>query len=427
MPAIYITGLCILLTASPYHILAYYPFRDRLRISTWLVITITGFIQVIQLLLTCFAIFTGHDYRVVEFIFTLVYIVLYIYLVKAEVSKVLFIFIFITDYVMLVKGLSAFLEANFFHTTQTVLSRHVLSVALHILLLCLTAPFVLKFLNHMREQVFRTYAPTLWKTLWMVPSLTTFIVLIFTWDINTVNASHLSFLAARLCLLPCIIVVYYILIGSLDIIRSQAEADERNLYKEQLIALQYCQYLLIQKQIEETREARHNLKQHLKMIKVYLEKGDNDSLKKYIDKYGEKLPVSSCEPYCSNYAIDVLIRYYAEQAEEAGIDFKAQLLLPEKLAIYEPDICVLFGNLLEQAVKACKQSLIAAPFIRVNARLAGGQALSITVDHSCIMPMLPQSGTTGILSVRNIVTRYHGLSDFKYENGVSYVSVFLNP
>lgn len=123
----------------------------------------------------------------------------------------------------------------------------------------------------------------------------------------------------------------------------------------------------------------------------------------------------------------MLIRYYAEQAEEAGIDFKAQLLLPEKLAIYEPDICVLFGNLLEQAVKACKQSLIAAPFIRVNARLAGGQALSITVDHSCIMPMLPQSGTTGILSVRNIVTRYHGLSDFKYENGVSYVSVFLNP
>lgn len=132
-----------------------------------------------------------------------------------------------------------------------------------------------------------------------------------------------------------------------------------------------------------------------------------------------------------------MIRHYGEMAQEHNIRFASQIHLPCRLWINEPDIYILFGNLLENAIDACIDEPGASPFVRVHAKVAGERAISITVDNSCQNPPVIRDGVflsskhsgpgTGTVSVRNIALQYNGIADLKYESGVFYASVFLNP
>lgn len=435
-----LTSFLYLMENIPYHFIAYFPFRDRLRLPVWLIFCITGTTIFAHFLINCYFISTGRDVRSVEFLFAVLYMVFYFFSVRAEIPKLLFIYVLVMDYIMIIRGISVFLDVQFFSgmTSSYHLIDTMSGLIFRVLLLLLTAPFAFIFFNETKDRVLKSDAPQIWNVIWMLPTMTSFVVLFFTYDLNVAASMRgLSFLLARVCLLIMVFIVYYILVSSLDALRQQAEAAERERNQEHISALQRLQYSKLQKQIEETRQARHDLHQHLNLIQAYLDSGDSQALKDYIKKYGQKLPLTAWKSYCANYAVDTVVRYYGEQAEQDGISFEAHLNLPQRLSVDEPDICILFGNLLENALEACRQYTGGAPFIRIHAQLAGAQAISITVDNSCVsapeennkkLLSTKHSGPgTGTLSIRNITAQYNGIADFKYEDGVFYASVFLNP
>lgn len=423
----------------PFHLLAYYPFREQLRFPLWAVLSVTGFFMSVQFFLYSYQYSIGADIRSLDLLFALISMITYLACVKADISKLLFIYTLIVDYLMIVRGSAIFLEIRFFTEpgeTYRILDTPA-STIIRMVPFMITVPFMLAFLNITKDRVLRIHAPQLWRTIWLIPALTSFIVLLFTWDLNMISVSGLIFLLARLCLLITIFIVYYVLISSLESLKLQGEMEERARKQEQIMAMQRAQYSMLQKQIEETRHARHDLKQHLSVIQGCLETGDVTRLRDYITKYGQKLSSLSPKTYCSNYAVDAVIRHYGEIAQEHGIRFDSHIVLPSQLWIDEPDICILFGNLLENAVDACIEKPGESPFIRIHARVAGERAISITADNSCLNPPVIKDGFflsskhsgrgTGTVSIRNIASRYNGVVDFNYKSGVFYASVFLNP
>lgn len=423
----------------PIHLLAYYPFRDRLRFPAWLVYSLVSLNLSAEFIVCCYLYSKGQDIRNMDIFFALVSFTCYFSCVETEVPKLLFVYILITDYVMIVRGIAIFLTIRFFADSSHsyVFLGAPSDTIIRMIPNILTLPLILHFITDTKEQVLKSNAPQLWSTFWLLPALTTIIVLMATWNVNMISISGLTFLLARVCLLISVIIIYHTLLSSLESIRLQGETEERARNQEQLISLQKFEYARMQKQIEEIRQARHDLHQHLNMIQAYLDKGDNDSLRDYIQKYGKKLPSNSQKTYCLNYAVDTIVRYYAEKAEESDIVFHSHILLPKDLSVEEPDICILFGNLLENAVDSCCIDEEKERFIRVHARIAGESAISITVDNSCshrfieknnqILSSKHSGSGIGTLSIRNIAEQYKGIADFKYEDGVFYASVFLNP
>ena len=438
-PSVLLSSFSYILELLPFHLLAYYPFRGHLRFPIWAVLFVNGFFMSLQFFLYSYMHSMGSDIRSLEPLFALIYMATYLTCVKADISKLLFIYTLVVDYIMIVRGTAILLEIRFF--TEPGETYRLLytpaSTIIRMVPFAITTPFILAFLNITKDRVLRIQAPQLWRTIWLIPALTSFIVLLFTWDLNIVSVSGLAFLLARVCLLITILIVYYVLVSSLESLTLQGEMEERARKQEQIMAMQRAQYSMLQKQIEETRHARHDLKQHLNVIQGCLERGDMAQLKDYITKYGQKLSALSPKTYCSNYAVDAVIRHYGDMAQEQGIRFDSHIALPPQLWIDEPDICILFGNLLENAVDACMGETGDSPFIRIHARVAGERAISITVDNSCPNPPVMKDGFflsskrsgkgTGTVSVRNIAMQYNGIADFKYESGVFYASVFLNP
>ena len=423
----------LLVRAAPAHLMAYYPFRDRLRFPLWAALLPVGLIQIGQSILYGYVIMRGGGGQAVAYGFALVYMAIYFFSVRDNRPKVLFLYLLVMDYVMILRGGASFLEARLFYHPGMNFDSWI-SVLLNLSVLVVTAPFMLRLFSDAREKVFRTDAPMFWQTAWLVPACTTAIVMIFTADFEMEKVGSLAFLFSRVLLLLCVFVVYFILLDALDGIRHQAALMEQTEMQEQLLNLQRMQHEQILQYNEDVKAVRHDLRQHLNVIWAYLDKNDIDSLKDYLTAYEKKLPLDIRRIFTQNFSLNVVCTRYAEEARKYEIDYDVELNMPERLPINEPEVCALLGNLLENAVDACREVRRSAPFIRVRGMWEDGHIV-FTVDNSCEREPKWKDGRllssrrnglgTGTWTVQRAAERSGGTADFSWKDGVFYASVFL--
>lgn len=119
---------------------------------------------------------------------------------------------------------------------------------------------------------------------------------------------------------------------------------------ERQLTLQAQEYMRLTKNIVETRTARHDLRHHLAVMNGLLESDDYEGLKKYFNSYINILPIDNDVPYCQNYTIDILIKYYLSQLKDNNVDLDIIVSLSQNILIADADLCIIFGNLLENVV-----------------------------------------------------------------------------
>lgn len=422
----------MLCATLPIHLLCYIPFYRSLRGSWKTAAALVSFGVCMNLSALYIVVLHGGNERTVDFLFALIYMAIYFYNVRVSPFKLLFTYLFVMDYLMIVKGLAAFFTVR--ALTLPVSSWQDGLICL--LLYGLSLPLMLRFFCRTAARVFHIDAPALWRTIWLVPALTSGLVLLFTGAFQEETVGDWRFLFARVSLLVAMFMVYSVLLRSLEGIRKEAALVEYTRQTERILSLQRSQYAMLKEHMEEIRHARHDLRQHLQMIQSYLASGEEQALAEYLDAYGSSLPPDTGKRFCKNYAVDAIVRHYAEQMKAAGIDLECEIKLPQTLAIAEPDVCVLLGNLLENALEACVASEPGA-WVRLCAETTGDQGLSIIVDNTAPTPPREQKDAflsakhdslgVGTQSVKTIAARYGGVAKFQWEDGIFYASVLLNP
>lgn len=428
--------LNIFVTTVPYRFLSYFPFWNHLRIPKWAVAAVIAVSEAAFLIFSLFSFQQNGMEKNVEYVFALACFVICCICIRTKITKLVFFYLFIAEYVMIIRGISVFLTGLLFAGNAALYYSWQNSL-IQLVVFCLALPFMILFFRKTAERILDTDDSVLWKTIWLVPALTILIIQIFTGSLDSEITSNTAFLVARVSLLLCTFVVYYILLCSFDMLKEHTILEERAKQAEAINDMQKAQYNLMKKRIEETRVARHDLRQHLNLIQAYLENGDNEALENYLSLYSKNLPADTAQVYCNNYAVDVIVRHYAQQAKLNDIKFYSNLEYPQTLSVDEPDTCVIFGNLLENALEACQRQKQGEKFIRVCGRIIGGKAVSITIDNSCdeaptymgkqIMSSKRDDAGTGLLSIKSTAEKYNGITDYKFENGVFYTSVLLNP
>ncbi|MDO4301878.1 MAG: GHKL domain-containing protein [Clostridia bacterium] len=336
---------------------------------------------------------------------------------------------------MVVKGTALFIQANILKL-NILNSYYISNTVVHCICFVLLCPFLIILLKKTTSKIFEVSAPKLWETIWLLPLFTTIIVLIFTYDLSQENVAGWQFITARLVIVINMLLIYGVLLNSLKNIKEQTILKEKSIKSQQLLAMYTNQYNLLQKHILETRRAKHDLRQHINLIQTYIDKKDTLALSEYIKKYGKTLPNDISSGYCQNYAIDVIIGYYAQIAKENNIKFSSNIQLPPDINIPDPTLCILFGNLLENAVEACKNFNKSQPFIKICSTIIGENSLSVTMDNSSDKPPSFSDGKLlstkhngigmGTYSVIGIAEEYNGIAEFDYKDNIFYTSVFIS-
>ena len=214
-------------------------------------------------------------------------------------------------------------------------------------------------------------------------------------------------------------------------------------YKEKLEALN--QLLLVQKyhfhklnaSMEETRQIRHDLKHHMMALAGYAEKGEYSELKEYLKQYMNNSAKEKYTPLCSNAAVDSILHHYLEQAEQAEIKFTVKSETLKSLPCHESDLCVVLGNLLENAMDACFRQTDSERFINVIISARNQNTIALIITNS-FGTDIRRSGDEflsskrnyasiglGIPSIEKITNKCHGTVSFEYSDYVFTAKVLM--
>lgn len=120
-------------------------------------------------------------------------------------------------------------------------------------------------------------------------------------------------------------------------------------YQRDLIDTHYQE---IETMYTRMRGWRHNYRNHIQVMKALAEKGDIEAIKDYLNKLDEDLTTIDLVVKTGNTMADAILNSKISLAKSKGIKVKVDAHIPIKLKMSELDLCVILGNLFDNAIEA---------------------------------------------------------------------------
>ncbi len=440
MPPVYRIAeifLYSLLNFLPFLALALYPFRHSLRFSRGVTGALVGLLTVIQMLLGAWVSFVPGDHAAVaSAVSTALYAAFYFLAVKKPFGKTLFTLLMISNLANLAVISAKCFEGLLFPALATQSYRWSFSLMLLVVEAALAVPVFLYMRSVFTPAVERGSSGFEWRYLWLIPA--TFYIVWYFAIYSVVSRSALEIALRPKNMFFLILVnigaflIYYVIARLISEQNKTLELKEKN----HRLTMQAVQYENLQEKITDARRAKHDVRHHIALIQEYLNRGELDALRRYLDRYSASLPDDSLVRFCENAAANAVLLYFAQQAKDNDTDYIVKADIPGDIFVSDTDISVLFGNLLENALDACRKEKDDDRRIVVRASLTGS-SLCVTVDNT-FTGTLKHTGSgelistkhkgrgLGTQSVRSIAAHYGGVCRFEVKDDMFCASVMCS-
>lgn len=300
------------------------------------------------------------------YILLLLIIMLILYgtiMLKADI-KLCFLYAVLTVEVMqlcygIFNSVSIILSSFLYHINPTALS-YVFMILGSLLALCLSVLCYLTILKYMKH---KENAQSQYVMMILIPLLMIFTVsgyINYTFYGNSITIEHTYNLPYRIHFQMLIIQTLGI-ISIFVILYSYQKLTDRFLISKKLSILEQQSYF--QKQYVEEAEAhyksttslRHDMKNHILIIKGLLENGDFEKAKTYIEEMNITASGLSFPFQTGNPVVNILLENKAALAAGNNITLNSSLAIPAKCSISDMDFCIILSNALDNAIHACKK------------------------------------------------------------------------
>ena len=203
-------------------------------------------------------------------------------------------------------------------------------------------------------------------------------------------------------------------------------------YQRELIETHYQEVETMYKQI---RGWRHDYRNHIQLMKVLAANGDMDAIKDYLDKLDTDLSTVDTVVKTGNAMADAILNSKISLAKSKGIAVKVDAHIPVKLEMSELDLCVIIGNLFDNAIDASMALPEEQRLIRVYMDMKNTQ-LYISFTNFTATKKLAKVGnrfqTTkgdghgfGLLRIDNIIERLDGYLSRNSEDGAFTTEILI--
>lgn len=187
---------------------------------------------------------------------------------------------------------------------------------------------------------------------------------------------------------------------------------------------------------QQMRGWRHDYHNHMQTLMAHLHLQQYGKMESYLAGLAADLLQVDTIIKSGNVTIDAILNSKLSLAGGRKITVRAKAFVPEKLSISEIDLCIIIGNLLDNAMEACVK--IPEPedrFIRVYIDVLKNQ-LYISVSNA-MAEQPKKSGTSffstkkppghgfGLMRIDKIAKKYAGFINRQYEEGVFATEVML--
>ena len=227
------------------------------------------------------------------------------------------------------------------------------------------------------------------------------------YDSAAVNTLALS---QGVVVLPFVLLTSLVLLLAILTLADHERLEQAN----RLAGLREVYYQGLQQQETQVRRLRHDLRNHLTVIRGLLERGDEPGALHYLDQLTGSPALRGTRRLCENEAANVVLAAKAEALEREGAAADLSVSLPRDLPVADADLCALLGNALDNALEGSRGS----PERQITVRCKADKGLfMLRVENSLGGPVKPDLATTkanksahgfGLPGMREIAERYGG-------------------
>ncbi|WP_195840486.1 sensor histidine kinase [Clostridium porci] len=210
---------------------------------------------------------------------------------------------------------------------------------------------------------------------------------------------------------------------------------EQSLLRQQL--RQYENQLeLMRESVRQIRSIRHDIKNHVIVVKQLLDDKKIDEIRDYLKQLEDVMVTNREYAKTGNDCVDSIINYYMDEAKMMGVTTELILKIPESLPIASLDISIILGNLLQNAVEALKKCEGDKRVCVLLSMEKGTLRLRIinTYDGAPIMSNGKRLQTSkametdhgfGLQYVKEAINRYNGKMEYKIRADEFEVNAFM--
>ena len=301
------------------------------------------------------------------------------------------------------------------------------AIGIYAVLLMVTFLPMRKLLKNTVEPFLTMDSGNYWNTTWFIP-IALFGMLLLAFPGAKTVESFSSILGGLLCAAIMILLCWRI------------AADRKELLEKQLMESQQegqkLYYAKLQAKVEEARKTGHDFKHYAQAMRHYLSNDDMEGLRICCIELTRQLNRVADVHEVGNSVADAVLYQYLELARLEEISVKIQGELNSDW-IADMDICVILGNLLDNAIEGCKT-------------MAEDRRLSVSFQHTdnavCILVQNTYDGRVetehgelvsrkreqlsgvGLKSVETLCEKYRGKMDICHDEAVFSVNLVLeNP
>ena len=200
---------------------------------------------------------------------------------------------------------------------------------------------------------------------------------------------------------------------------------------QNLLKAQKKYYISLLKKDEETKQFRHDIKNHLYCMKMLCENMELEQLGDYFDKMNIELNKLTSNIHTGSNLIDVIIddilgRY-------PSVEFKWEGHIENDLRLSQMDLCTLFSNLISNAFEAaefcndkrvniCVKFLESTLFINVENTYFKEPIIK---DNEFISIKSGEGHGYGMQNIKECLIKYNGHMDNDYCNGIFITDIVI--
>lgn len=159
---------------------------------------------------------------------------------------------------------------------------------------------------------------------------------------------------------------------------------------------------------------RHDYRHHIQTMKVHASRGEMEEIQRYLDMLDDDLTNVETVIKTGNKIADAILNSKLSLAAEKQITVKAEARIPVLLTTPELDLCIIIGNLLDNAMEACMELPPEKRLIRIYMEMKGNY-LYLALTNTAGGGKKKHFGTTrgaghglGLARVDEIVKKHNG-------------------
>ena len=203
-------------------------------------------------------------------------------------------------------------------------------------------------------------------------------------------------------------------------------------YQNELVQTHYQEVENMYRQI---RGWRHDYRNHIQVLKSYAKDGDLAQISKYLDELDEDLSTVDTVIKTGNKMTDAILNSKISLAKSKHIPVVADAHVPVALKTSEMDLCIIIGNLFDNAIEASMKLPEDKRLIRVYMDMKNTQLYISFTNFTAGKKMQKEGGLFrstkgeghgfGLVRIDAIVERLDGYISRNSEDGAFTTEILL--